>query len=178
MAYQKLQVSEGLSVITSSTVRIPDPSTVVVLDIATNKTVGVGSFNTANQLTAVTPSDPKFTSAGIAVGSIIYNTTANVAYTVTGITSDTVLTVTPATVGGANDSFTIYTKPTLGCILYVGGTGDLTVQMASKNGNTSAAAQAANHQITYKNIGNAAFLPTQVVRVDASTTATDIIALW
>ena len=149
MAYQKLQVSEGLSVITSATVRIPDPSTVVVLDIATNKTVGVGSFNTAN-----------------------------IAYTVTGITSDTVLTVTPATVGGANDSFTIYTKPTLGCILYVGGTGDLTVQMASKNGNTSAAAQAANHQITYKNIGNAAFLPTQVVRVDASTTATDIIALW
>ena len=56
--------------------------------------------------------------------------------------------------------------------------GDLTVQMATKNGNTTLAAQSANHELTYKNIANGSFLPIQVVRVAATTTATDIIALW
>jgi hypothetical protein len=178
MAYQKLQVSEGLSVIPSATVRIPDPSSIVVLDSTTGSTVGVGAFDVAGTLTAVTPADPKFTNAGVRVGSIIYNTTANIAYTVTSISSDTELLVTPATVGGATDSFTIYTEPTSGCILYVGAAGNLTVQMSSQNGNTKVAAQSANHQITLINIGDGSFLPTQVVRVDSTTTATNIIALW
>tara|TARA_R110000782_G_scaffold16888_1_gene47911 strand:- start:139 stop:672 length:534 start_codon:yes stop_codon:yes gene_type:complete len=177
MAYQKLQVSEALSVITSDDVRIPDPSTVVVLDTATGQTVGTAAF-TANTLTTATPVAPGFTTAGIQVGAIIYNTTAGIAYTVTGITSDTVLAITPATAGGATDSYSIYTKATIGCALFVGGTGNVKVQMAQQNGNTSSAAAPANETVLYKNIANASFLPIQVVRVDDDTTATDIIAMW
>lgn len=177
MAYQKLQVSEALSVITSDDVRIPDPSTVVVLDTATGQTVGTAAF-TASTLTTVTPAAPGFTTAGIQVGAIIYNTTAGIAYTVTGITSDTVLAITPATVGGLTDSYTIYNNATVGCVLYVGTAGDLKVQMAQQNGNTTTVAAPANAAVTFKNLPNASFLPTQVVRVDDDTTATDIIALW
>lgn len=177
MAYQKLQVSEGLSVIPSDIVPIPNPSTVVVLDVATNDTVGTAAF-TANTLTAVSPADPKFTEAGVKVGAIIYNTTANIAYTVTAVVSDTVLSISPATVGGGTDTYTIYPNATSGCILYVGTGGDLVVQLAAINGNFTSASRPANQQLTFKNLPNASFMPTQVVRVDESTTATDIIALW
>lgn len=179
MAYQKLQVSEGLSVITSDTVRIPDPSSVVVLDTATGQTEGTADFSVASTLTTATPAAPGFSTAGIRVGAIIYNTTTSVAYTVTGVTSDTVLATTPATTGGATDSYTIYNNPTTGCILYVGGTGNLTVQMAQINGNTTTAATPANQTVAFNNLPNASFLPLQVVRVAATgTAATGIIALW
>ena len=175
MAYQKLQVSEALSVITSDDVRIPDPSTVVVLDTATGATVGSAAFNVANKLTDVAT---KFLDAGINAGAIVYNTTAGKAYYVVSVDSDTQLTLSGATAGGATDSYSIYTKATIGCALFVGGTGDVKVQMAQQNGNTSSAAAPANETVLYKNIANASFLPIQVVRVDANTTATDIIAMW
>ena len=174
MAYQKLQGSEGLKVIKSDDARIPDPSTVVVLDTATQATVGVAAF-TANTLTDV---GTKFTEAGINVGAIIYNTTAGVAYTVTGVTSDTVLAISPATVGGATDSYTIYNNATIGCVLFVGGAGNVEVQMAARNGNQATAAQPSNQTLTFNNVANGSFLSIQVVRVAAATTATDIIALW
>jgi hypothetical protein len=181
MAYQKLQVSEGLVVIPSATVRIPDPSTVVVLDpitvlnpTATGATEGSASFTTLNTLTAT---GTKFTELGIAIGSIVY-TDSPKAYYVVSIDSDTQLTLSGGAVGSGTDKYTIYNKATIGCILFNGVAGDLTVQMAAKNGNTTTAAQSANHELTYKNIANGSFLPTQVVRVAATTTATDIIALW
>ena len=177
MAYQKLQVSDGLAVITSADVNIPDPSTVVVLDTATGATVGVAAF-TASTLT---DAGTKFTEAGILPGAIVYNTTAGIAgqaYNVVSVDSDTVLTISPATAGGANDSYTIYNKETIGCILYVGGTGDLKVKMAAHKGNTSTAAEPANSKITFKGLPNASFLPIQVVGVDSTSTATDILALW
>tara|TARA_R110002020_G_scaffold468172_1_gene692264 strand:+ start:388 stop:924 length:537 start_codon:yes stop_codon:yes gene_type:complete len=178
MAYQKLQVSEGLNVIPSDTVPIPDPGSVIVLDVATGDTVGTAAF-TANTLTTATPANPKFTEAGIKVGAIVYNETAGVAYTVTAVTSDTVLAITPATTGGATDKYTIYTDATKGCVLYVGGAGNVTAQLANSNANYTAASRPLNQELTFKNLPNASFLPVQVIRVDASvTTATDIIALW
>lgn len=185
MAYQKLQVSEGLSVIPSATVRIPDPSTVVVLDpiivdpithVPSGKgsVVGVADFSVLNTLTEV---GTKFTELGIAIGSIVY-TDSPKAYYVVSVDSDTQLTLSGGAAGGATDKYTIYNKATIGCILFNGVAGDLTVQMATKNGNTTLAAQSANHELTYKNIANGSFLPIQVVRVAATTTATDIIALW
>jgi hypothetical protein len=54
-----------------------------------------------------------------------------------------------------------------GCVLYVGTGGILRVLTA------------AGDDITFKNVPNGTFLPVQVVRVfAATTTATDIIALW
>lgn len=175
MAYQKLQTREALAVITSDDVRIPDPNTVVVLDADTGATVGSAAFNVASTLTDVATN---FLSAGINAGSIVYNTTAGKAYYVVSVDSDTQLTLSGGTAGGSTDSYSIYTDATLGCALFIGATGDVSVQMAQQNGNTSAAATPANATVTYKNIANGSFLPIQVVRVDDSTTATDIIAMW
>lgn len=166
MAYQKLQISEGLSVITSDTVNIPDPSTEVL--------TGIADFSVAGVLTDV---GTTFLTAGIQTLSpgpaIVYNTTAGIAYYVTNITDDLNLTLSPSSAGGATDSYTIYNAATIGCILYVGGLGNLTVQMAQQNGNS-----ATPKELTFANLPAASFLPTQVIRVAATTTATDIIALW
>ena len=116
MAYQKLQVSEGLNVIPSNNVPIPDPGSVIVLDVATGDTVGTAAF-TANTLTTATPANPKFTEAGIKVGAIVYNETAGVAYTVTAVTSDTVLAITPATTGGATDKYDLHRRNERVCVI-------------------------------------------------------------
>ena len=72
MAYQKLQVSDGLAVIPSDTINIPDPTTAIVLDATTTgATIGTADFSVAGTLTDV---GTKFTEAGIKAGAIIYNT--------------------------------------------------------------------------------------------------------
>ena len=167
MAYQKLQISEGLSVITSATVNIPDPSTEVL--------TGIADFSVAGVLTDV---GTTFLTDGIQTMSpgpaIVYNTTAGIAYYVTDITDDLNLVLSPSSAGGVTDSYTIYNAATIGCILYVGGLGNLTVQMAQQNGNS-----ATPKELTFANLPAASFLPTQVIRVASTrTTATDIIALW
>jgi hypothetical protein len=54
-----------------------------------------------------------------------------------------------------------------GCVLYVGGTGNLRVLTAG--GDT----------VTFSNVQAGTFIPVQVLRVYAtSTTATNIVALW
>ena len=121
MAYQRLQVSEGLAVIPSNTVPIPDPSTKVIS--------GTADFSVASTLTEVGSS---FTEAGIQKNAIVYNTTAQVAYFVTEITSDTVLALSPATTGGATDDYIIFNAATKAATLYIGTTGDLVVEMASE----------------------------------------------
>ena len=88
------------------------------------------------------------------------------------------MAISPATVGGATDSYTIYNKATIGCVLFVGGTGNVEVQMAARNGNQATAAQPSNQTLTFNNVADGSFLPLQVVRVAAATTATDIIAIW
>ena len=178
MAYQKLQVSVGLAVIPSDTVPIPDPTTAIVLDATTTgATVGDADFNTAGKLIDLT-AGIKFESNGVKVGDIIYQTGTNVAYTVTAIDSDSTLSITPSAAAGAGlKAYSIYSAATVGCILYVGTAGNLTVNMAARNGNM--ANQPANSRLTFNNLPNASFMPTQVVQVrDTGTTASDIIALW
>lgn len=54
-----------------------------------------------------------------------------------------------------------------GCVLYVGGTGDINVLTAGGN------------QVIFKGIAAGTFMPVQVLRVySIATTATNIIALW
>lgn len=178
MAYQKLQVSDGLAVILSDTVPIPDPTTAIVLDATTTgETVGTADFSTPGTLT---DASTKFTDAGIKKGDIIYNTTAGTAgqaYTVVSVDSDTQLTITPSLAGGGTDNYSIYSEATIGCILYVGTAGNLSVEMAARNGNM--ANPPANANLTFSNLPNASFMPTQVVKVRATgTTASNIIALW
>mgnify|MGYP003637657644 FL=1 len=174
MAYQKLQVSSALNVIPGF-VKIPDPNTVVVLDTATNQTLGTGNFGALNTLTTV---GTKFTEAGILPGAIIYNTTSLLAYYVVSVDSDTQLTLSFGSAGGAADKYSIYTQATKGCILYIGKAGNVSVQMAEMNGNYTAATAPLDYFITFNNIAQGSFMPTQVVLVGKNTTAADIIALW
>ena len=99
MAYQKLQVGEGLKVIPSDRTRIPDPSSVINLINATYTAAdGVlamtADFSAADK-NVTFPAGTKLTEMNIKPGAIIYNDVAGTpkAYTVTGVTSDTVLTV-------------------------------------------------------------------------------------
>ena len=161
MAYQKLQVSNGLAVIPSDTVRIPNPDTQVF--------AGTGDFSVAGTLTG---SGTEFINT-VKVGDIIYNKTASLAYLVSVVVSDTDLTIIPSVVGASSDKFTIYREATAGCVLFVGVAGDIGIQLAQQN------APATLSELTFKGIAAGAFLPTQAVRVDnGTTTATDIIALW
>ena len=162
MAYQKLQVSEGLDVIPSSSVNIPDPSTEALR--------GTTDGTTANKLDLSTAT---FLSDGIDAGkAIVYNTTDSTCAYVTNVDSDTVLSLS-ADIMTTGEDFVIYNAATIGCILYIGSAGDVDVQMAQQNGQSTSPIE-----LSFKNVTNASFLPTQVVRVSNSTTASDIIALW
>jgi hypothetical protein len=77
--------------------------------------------------------------------------------------SDTVNISSPSEVDGGGNAVGINT----GCVLYVGGAGDLKVKTASGD------------EVTFIGILAGTFVPVQVIRVFAtSTTATNIIALW
>tara|TARA_R110000787_G_scaffold59744_1_gene135402 strand:- start:343 stop:867 length:525 start_codon:yes stop_codon:yes gene_type:complete len=174
MAYQKLQARQALQVITSDTVRIPDPNTVVVLDTVTGATIGTGDLSVLNTLTDV---GTKFTESGILPGAIVY--AFNRAYYVVSVDSDTQLTLSGGAVGLAANQYSIYTHATIGCSLFIGTVGDIVVQMASQNGNTTPITAPVNQEVIFPKIADASFLPIQVVRVAKTRTlAKGIIALW
>jgi hypothetical protein len=169
MAYQKLQVSEALAVIPSNQVAIPDPSTQVLS--------GIADFSVASTLTDV---GTTFLTDGIQIMSpgpaIVYNTTSQIAYYVTSIDSDTQLTISNGVAGGAADNYVIYNAATIGCVVYVGGAGDMKMVMAAHNGT---AGWGGGASVTFASIPAGSFLPTQVIGVGSSgTTATNIVALW
>lgn len=161
MAYQRLQVSEGLAVIPSDTVPIPDPATEVIS--------GTADFSVAGTLTDV---GTTFLSAGIQTNAIVYNVTAGIAYYVTAVTDDLNLALSPSSAGSAADEYVIYNAATKACTLYVGVAGALIVQMASQR-------DAANTDtVTFQNVPSSSFLPILVTRVATATVASNIIALW
>lgn len=158
MAYQKLQVSVALKVIPSDYINIPNPSEVNASG-QTSSNVGL------------TDGTATFTDGSIQVGNIVYDTRNGVVAKVTGITSDTVLTLDDgngvAVNLAAGADYVIYKDTNKACVLYVGVSGNLGVNMAN-NGN----------QITFTDAPQG-YQPIQVNRVYASiTSATDIIALW
>jgi len=157
MAYQKLQVSRAIAVIPSNDVDIPNP--------AAEMLSGTADFSVAGTLTDV---GTTFTTLGIEPGSIIYNTGASIAYYVTAVVSDTELSITPSSVGGATDAYKVYSGgKNNGCVLYVGATGDVPVVMAGGD------------EVTYIGVPTGMFMPTQVTRVKAlGLGASSIIGLW
>jgi len=162
MAYQRLQVSEGLAVIPSDTVPIPDPATKVVSSAATGAT--------ANKLVDTGGS---FLTAGIQVNAIVYNTTDTTCAFVTAVDDANTLSLS-ADIMAIGENYTIYNAATKACTLYVGvGPAAVVVQMASQR-------DAANSDtVTFENVPSSAFLPILVTRVASTgTVATKIIALW
>ena len=156
MAYQKLQVSQGLAVIPSDLVLIPNP--------AVQSLTGKADFTVIRTLTDV---GTKFLSDGISHDAIVYNITVPIAYVVTAVTDDLNLELAPSTVAGSGDDYVLYNAPTSGCVLYVGVAGDVKVKMAGGN------------DVVFKTVAAGSFLPINVIQVfETGTTATDIVALW
>ena len=159
--YSKIQVNtaSALAVIPSDTVNIPEPASQVV--------TGTADFSVAGTLTDV---GTTFTSDGINVGAIVYNTTANKAYYVASVDSDTAISLSPSSAGGAADVYVIYNESTLGALLWVGsneGTMDVAKSFVNVNVKT-----VNNSEVVFTNAPVGEYLPVQVTMLkDTTTTA-------
>ena len=153
MAYQKLQVGLGVNVIPSDTINIPN--------VAGPTESGSATSTSANNLV-----DTAATFTDNLVGYIVYNTTDNTVATVNSITDANTL-VLSANIMASGENYTLYADDNAGCVLYVGGAGDLRVLTSSGS------------DITFTGVLAGSFIPVQVKRVFAtSNTATSILALW
>lgn len=160
MAYQKLQTQRAIAVIPndSGTV-IPSPGDEIVSgtsDAAVPSAANILDDASGGFLSKVQP------------GAVVYNTTDSTTATVTGVISDTKLTVSANIFAAGSKAFKIYsTRGSEGPVLYVGTGG--TVVMKTVGGDT----------VTLVNVPDASFLPimTSVV-VATGTTASNILGLW
>lgn len=160
MAYQKLQAYRALKVLPNNSVDIPNPAT-----------LAISSNTTSNAPTKLIDGTQNFITKGVKIGDIVYNTSAGAAMTVTAVDSADTLTVTGTIASAA--SYKIYASQdtkNLGCVLYVGGAGDLLVTTAG--GDT----------VEFIGVLAGSFIPVQVTRVfrtgQTGTAATNIVALW
>ena len=155
MAYQKLQTYQAIQVIPDNNITIPLPNIV-----ASGTTNGSGAFKLLD-------SSAKFLTTA-SVGDIIYSGTLagrDAITTVTAVDSDIQLSV--ATAVAVTKNYDIYSKGlNEGCILYIGGTGDVVVETVGGN------------EVTFTGIQGGTFMPVQVLKVKTTGTATNIIAMW
>ena len=157
MAYQKLQVGTGIAVIPSDTIDIPAVSGPVVDSTMTQ---------VPPTTSIIVDSTQDFTAIQGLVGStvIVGSSIARVA----SVPSATQITLDAAIAGTSAVGYKIYVKDSNpGCVLYVGGAGNVRVLTSS------------GADLTFVGIAAGTFMPVQVKRVYATdTTATDIVALW
>ncbi len=160
MAYQRLQVTRALPVHATTTgINIPDPDFAGIS--GTNATSGTSKLTVAAADT--------FTANTVQAGYIVENVTSGDYARVTAIDSGTQLSLSGNIFTTAGDTYQIYSQSTRGCILYVGGTGDLKVVTA------------AGDEVTYKAVQKGTFLPIQVIRIvtlSGTGLAADFIAHW
>ena len=157
MAYQKLQAGRALAVIPSDTVDIPN--------IAAVTTTGT---STSEATLKLIDDDGDFIVKEVKVNDIVYAGT--VAAIVTAIDNATTLSVSVAV--PISTAYTIYSQkdnPQNGCVLYVGGAGNLSV--TTVGGDT----------VQFTGLAAGQFIPVQVLRVNLTVgtpAASSIIALW
>ncbi len=158
MPYQRLQVSRALKVHPTTTdINIPDPDFAGIR--GTNATSGISKLTVAAADT--------FTANTVQAGYIVENVTSGDYARVTAIDSGTQLSLSGNIFTTAGDTYQIYSQSTRGCILYVGGTGNVQVITA------------AGDDVTYEGPATGTFLPIQIIRVVAAgTTQTGLIAHW
>lgn len=162
MAYEKLQGYLAQEVIVSDNTNIIYPSLAVE---------GTTSVPVANQLTAAA-SD--FEAEGIFAGDIVVNSTTGLKATVLSVVDKLTLIINTDIFLVQNDEFKVYNASAFknyqdannGCVLYIGGAGDLKVDTI------------AGSTVTFKAVP-VGFFPVQVKKIySTGTVATDIIALW
>lgn len=156
MATQKLQPSDALEVIPSDNADIP---------FVNKSAEGTNTSATTNKLV---DSGATFNNGTVNVGDIVYNITDATAATVTDIDSATTLSLNADIFAAGSKVYIIYARNSnQGCVLYVGGAGDLKVTTASRQ------------TVLFKAVPVGTFIPINVVKVfDTDTTATFLLALW
>jgi hypothetical protein len=158
MATQKLQVGRAFAVsIFSNDVNIPFPA------LSANGIATGGSFSTILEDTAA-----DFIQGQINPGDIIYNLSLQEADIVTGINSPTEITLAGFGTGFASgDDYEIYAgQNNEGCVLYIGGAGNLEVQTVGGD------------NVTFFGVTAGQFIPVNVMKIRSGTTASSIVALW
>jgi len=164
------QPTQAITVIPSDTINIPEPGSYLTggntgsgTTLTTAGAKFLGTFNAGNT----------GYSNRVAAGDVIYQGTTIV--TVVSVDSDTQLTVSAALTGGGA-TYEIYRgnggaqtqlpAGNEGFSLFVGTAGNLAVIPASST-----------DTVILKNVPDSSFIPLQVTRVVAATTAADIVAL-
>ncbi len=163
MAYEKLQGYLAQEVIVSDNTNIIYPSLAVE---------GVTLVPVTNQLTAAGAVD--FEAEGIFAGDIVVNSTTGLKATVLSVVDKLTLIINTDIFLVQNDEFKVYNASAFknyqdannGCVLYIGGAGDLKVDTI------------AGSTVTFKAVP-VGFFPVQVKKIySTGTAAADIIALW
>lgn len=157
MATQKLQVGRAFPVnIFSDDVDIPFPA------------LSASGSATVSNATKLEDSTADFIQGAINPGDIIYNLSTGLADVVSGVDSPTIITLGGFSTGfTSGDTYVIYAGNNhQGCVLYIGGSGDLEVQTVGGD------------NVTFVGVTAGQFIPVNVMKVKESTSASDIIALW
>lgn len=162
MGVQKLQANRALRIIPSDNADIPFPALIET---------GTNTATAANQL--IDAATGNFVALNIKAGDIVYNVTDGTAATVVSVQTDSTLTLNANIFAATAKSYAIYnnspqtTIPNTGCVLYVGGAGNVNVLTIGDD------------TVLFNAVPAGSFLPVQVKRVLSSlTTATLINALW
>jgi hypothetical protein len=157
MAYQKLQTSVGLNIVSTDNADIPSPA---VVEVGTNSTVVA---NALEDLSAT------FVTNNVQVGDIVYNTVTLQVATITKVIGNTRLFINANIFTTVGESYTVYAQSQVknAAVLFIGTGGKLRVITAG------------GQDITFDQILGGTFLPVQVNKVfKTGTTATNLIALW
>ena len=157
MAYQKLQTSVGLNIVSTDNADIPSVGIVAA---------GTNSTTVANELEDVTAT---FETDNVQVGDIVYNNVTLQVATVVQVIDETRLLFNANIFLSTGESYTVYAQSQVknAAVLFIGVGGTLRVITAG------------GQDITFNAILGGTFLPVQVIKVfQTGTTATNLIALW
>tara|TARA_R110000868_G_scaffold86593_3_gene242824 strand:- start:508 stop:978 length:471 start_codon:yes stop_codon:yes gene_type:complete len=156
MAYQKLQTTVGLNIVSTNNADIPSAN------IAAS---GLNGATLANELEDVTAT---FETDNVQVGDIVYNNVTLLAATVIQVIDETRLLLNANIFLSTAESYTVYVRSDNNAsVLFIGTGGTLRVITAG------------GQDITFNAIIGGTFLPVQVLKVfSTGTTATNLVALW
>ena len=157
MAYQKLQTSVGLNIVSTDNADIPSVGIVAA---------GLNGATILNELEDVSAA---FETDNVQVGDIVYNNVTLQVATVVQVIDETRLLLNANIFLSTGESYTVYAQSQVknAAVLFIGTGGKLRVITAG------------GQDITFDQILGGTFLPVQVLKVfKTGTTATNLIALW
>ena len=156
MPYQKLNTSRAWEVSPSDDA--PIPQIMVVDGLQTVVSISGNTITVDPAIDLVT--------LGFVRGMIIVNPGGDSAI-ITSVGGNELTLNIPATAFPATSKFNAYGGNNNGCLLYVGGAGNLEVKTAGGD------------KVSFSNVAEGFVLPVNVIQVFATgTTATNIVALW